>query len=433
MLVPTRRFALALAATLTLGGCLSNGGGGDPSATATSSSTGGGPSGSVGTPAPVNLPPPSGSPSPSPSPAGTPNIVRVGPSQTLKTLGAAAATAKDGDTIEVDGGNYRGDETVFLQRRLTIRGVSGRAVFDGAGGACGQKGILVLRGEDHTVENLELSNCSVPDANGAGIRHETGKLTVKNVVFRNNQEGVLTGNNSGLGPTDPRLSLEVYDSVFAGNGDGVGFAHNIYVGQIDSFISMGNYFTLGKKGHLLKTRAAKNYILYNRITDEGGQASYEVDMPNGGESYVIGNLIEQSALNSNNTIVAYGMEGLVWSKNELYLAHNTIINHTPANCTYVRAAAGSAARLVNNIWVGSCALALGGSAEQSGNVTVAESEFVNPAGFDYRLKSGSSFARSVGSPGSANGVSLAPLSEYRHTASRVAINPGTPLSPGAFQ
>lgn len=429
----TRQFAIAIATTFALGGCLSDK---SPDSTAGPSS---GSNASVGAPAPVATPAPVPAPAPagSPAPAGTPtptgDVVKVGPTRALKTLGATAAVAKDTDVIEIDAGSYRGDETYFLQRRLTIRGVGGRAVFDGSGGACGQKAILVLHGEDMTLENLELSNCSVIDMNGAGIRHETGRLLVRNVVFRNNQEGILTGNNAGLGPTDARLSLEIYDSVFAGNGDGVGFAHNIYVGQIDAFRVEGSYFTVGKEGHLVKSRAAKNHILYNRITDETGRASYEVDLPNGGESYLIGNLIEQSAASPNFTIVSYGMEGLIWPKNELHMAHNTVVNHVPGSCTFVRTQSASTARLVNNLWVGGCGFAFGGTAEQIGSVTAAESEFANPAGFDYRLKPGSTLARTAASAGSVNGQSLVPAFEYRHTATRVGLTLPTQFNPGAFQ
>jgi hypothetical protein len=53
-------------------------------------------------------------------------------------------------------------------------------------------------------------------------------------------------------------------------------------------------------GHLLKSRALINYILYNRLSDElTGTSSYELDLPSGGTSYVIGNVIEQGP-NSQN-------------------------------------------------------------------------------------------------------------------------------------
>src|SRR6185437_5874592 len=52
------------------------------------------------------------------------------------------------------------------------------------------------------------------------------------------------------------------------------------------------------------------FILYNRLSDEAtGTSSYQIDIPNGGLSYVIGNVIEQGPLNDNSTFIAYLEEG----------------------------------------------------------------------------------------------------------------------------
>jgi hypothetical protein len=60
-------------------------------------------------------------------------------------------------------------------------------------------------------------------------------------------------------------------------------------------------------GHLLKSRAYTTFVLYNRLSDEmGGTGSYELDLPNAGTAYVIGNVIEQSAASQNPNIVSYG-------------------------------------------------------------------------------------------------------------------------------
>jgi hypothetical protein len=82
----------------------------------------------------------------------------------------------------------------------------------------------------------------------------------------------------------------------------------------------GSYFHHADVGHLLKSRAARSHILYNRLTDEtGGRASYELEFPNGGLAYVVGNVIEQAATTENETIISFGAEGyrprneLIWS------------------------------------------------------------------------------------------------------------------------
>ena len=49
------------------------------------------------------------------------------------------------------------------------------------------KAIWVIKGTRVVVEGIEFTGASVPDLNGAGIRHEGGKLTVRNCVFDGNQ------------------------------------------------------------------------------------------------------------------------------------------------------------------------------------------------------------------------------------------------------
>lgn len=345
----------------------------------------------------------------------------------MKTIAAAAAIAKDGDVVEIDAGDYRGDVAVWSQKNLTIRGVGGRPRLDAYGTSAEGKAIFVVRGDNVEIQNLHFTNARVPDLNGAGIRHETGKLVVRDSLFIDNEEGILTGNNTAL-------TLEVYGSEFSGNGAGDGFSHNIYVGQIGKFVVSGSYFHKANIGHLVKTRARESHILYNRITDESdGTASYEVDFPNGGLVYLVGNLIEQSAGSPNSTIVSYGAEGMIWGANELYAAHNTIVNDKlgSSGTLFIRSPAGSTARLVNNLFVGPGSLSLGGTATQSGNQTVSASEFVNPTPFDYRLRAGSGIAASGVEAGSVNRVSLAPTLEYVHPRQTQSIT--NRRTPGAFQ
>src|SRR5690606_39210976 len=81
-----------------------------------------------------------------------PAILRVGPSGPLRTIAEAARLARDGDTVEVQAGEYRGDVAVWTQKHLTIRSVGGRAVLIADGRSAEGKGIWVVRGADVTVE-----------------------------------------------------------------------------------------------------------------------------------------------------------------------------------------------------------------------------------------------------------------------------------------
>ena len=46
------------------------------------------------------------------------------------------------------------------------------------------------------------------------------------------------------------------------------------------------------------------------MDENEGTSSYAIDAPNGGLTYVIGNLIQQGLNTDNSIVVAYGAEGL---------------------------------------------------------------------------------------------------------------------------
>ena len=50
----------------------------------------------------------------------------------------------------------------------------------------------MVRGGAITIENIEFTGARVPDKNGAGIRFEQGQLEVRDCIFENNQNGILT-------------------------------------------------------------------------------------------------------------------------------------------------------------------------------------------------------------------------------------------------
>jgi len=59
----------------------------------------------------------------------------------------------------------------------------------------------------------------------------------------------------------------------------------------------------------VKTRSRYVYILYNRISGEDGTDSYEIDIPNGGRAYIIGNVIQQGPNSPNRSLIEFGAEG----------------------------------------------------------------------------------------------------------------------------
>lgn len=337
-----------------------------------------------------------------------PTTLRVGPARLIKTIAAASRLARDGDTIEVDAGEYEGDVAVWTQDGLVLKAVDGRARLVANGQAAENKSIWVVRAERVMVQGFDFSGARVPDGNGAGIRLESGSLEVRDCRFTGNENGILTGNN-------PRIRLDIDSSEFGFNGAGDGFSHNLYAGAIASLSVIGSYFHHARTGHLLKSRAAVNRLRYNRLTDESdGQASYELDLPNGGLAFVIGNIIQQSPSTENSTLIAYGEEGFRWPRNELYLVNNTLVDRLPSSGAFLRVAQGQV-RVVaaNNLLVGAGRFDVPALSVVRNNALVSVAEFVDPSGGDYRLKRRSRLSGRAIDIGRIDGEPLMPEGEFR--------------------
>ena len=354
-------------------------------------------------------------------------VLHVGPERELRHPSAAARIARDGDIIEIDAGLYEGDTAVWRQNRLTIRGRGGRAHLRARGAHAEGKAIWVIKGNDTTIEGVEFSGAKVPDHNGAGIRLEGAGLTVRDCYFHDNENGILSGAN-------PASDIVVEHSEFARNGVGDGYTHNLYIGHARSFTLRFSYVHRALVGHNVKSRARSNYITYNRIMDESdGRSSYAIDLPNGGLAFVIGNVIQQGPATENPTIISYGAEGLQHPLNELYFVSNTVVNDRPAGSRFIFVRAGTdVAWIVNNVFSGRGDV-LSGLAELRDNAAVAKSVFVDPAGFDYRLKAGTTPIGGGVDPGNAHGVELCPSAEYLHKAGKRPRSCSARLDLGAFE
>ncbi|CUR55934.1 putative Parallel beta-helix repeat [metagenome] len=309
----------------------------------------------------------------------TPRVLKVGPGRALETPSAAAALARSGDTIEIDAATYAGDTATWSQDDLTIRGVGGRPRLDAAGQNAQGKGIWVIAGDRTKVVNIEFTGASVPDGNGAGIRQEGTDLRIRRCVFHDNENGILAGANAA---SDIRISR----SRFFRNGRGDGFTHNIYIGAVRSFTLTGSSVTTARVGHEVKSRALRNTIRANRILDKRASASYSIDLPNGGDSVIAGNVIEQGPRSQNPAVISYGAEGLTNPSHRLWVVNNTLVNHRESG-TYVALAAGTNAHLWNNLLVGPGDL-VDRTAERTTNRRV-RSGFVDPSRYRFRLTQGS--------------------------------------------
>ncbi|HUU32067.1 MAG TPA: right-handed parallel beta-helix repeat-containing protein [Phycisphaerae bacterium] len=349
--------------------------------------------------------------------AASADTLKVGPNQKYAKPSEAFKAAKDGDLVEIDSaGAYDGDVATITANSLTIRGVGPQRVKLPANGRdAGGKAIWVIRGNDATVENIEFSGARVPDRNGAGIRPEGQNLTVRNCRFYDCENGILGGAGEIL----------IEHCAFEHCGPVPDPAtHSLYIGQAcTKLVFRYNYSTDVIQGHLLKTRAKESWILYNRLTDENGTGSAVADFPNGGLVVVVGNIMHKGPRAQNTRVIAYGMEGIKHQRNALYVVNNTLVyqNHRTTSC-FVRVEKtpeGFRPVILNNVCVGPIPLSNSDHIEAAGNLllrSVAEAGFVDPDGFDYRLKAGSPCIDKAAPLGKVDGLDLMPKFQYVHPA-----------------
>lgn len=356
----------------------------------------------------------------------------VGATAPVTTLAEAVRRAQDGDTILVQPGEYRGDVALIHQKRLTIRGIGQRAVFIADGKHVQGKAILVVRDGDIVIENLEFRGARVPDGNGAGVRFEKGRLTLRRCAFFDNEMGVLTANFG-----DAELTIEDSEFAQAPQVDSP-LPHLLYVGRIAALKVSGSRFHQGHVGHLIKSRARRTELAYNLIVDgNSGRASYEVDLPNGGDALLVGNVIGQSATSENLVVVAYGAEGNAWPQGRLRLAHNTLISEGTRPASFLRVWSerlpqGTPVMAVNNLSVGPGSFTLGVPGDFAGNfaATAAMLEAVDT--LDFALAHGSPL-RGRGVDVAAFGGDLVPRAEFKLPLGTRALTAPPRWSPGAFQ
>ncbi|GIU79434.1 MAG: hypothetical protein KatS3mg005_2672 [Bryobacteraceae bacterium] len=363
------------------------------------------------------------------APAAAAAVRSVGPGQPYAKPCQAFAAAQDGDVIEIDAsGYYDGDVCVIYRNNLTIRGVNGRARIDAAGKYAQGKGIWVVAGDNTVVENIEFSGAKVPDRNGAGIRLDSGNLTVRNCVFHHNETGILGGFYG-------RVLIE--HSEFYDNGYGDGQSHNIYLNAgVAEFTLRYSASRRAIVGHLVKSRAAKNFILYNRLTQETGTGSYEIDLPNGGQAYVIGNIVQQGDTTQNRGMLTFGLEGLrTNAPNELYVVNNTFVSTRAAGATFLQISSSFTTPAVvrNNIFSGSGIISTQSNAQMAGNVTSGGMGFLNPAQYDYRISNLSAALNAGVEPGLAGGFSLRPAMQYKDPLCAVPRYDVGPIDAGAYE
>jgi hypothetical protein len=206
----------------------------------------------------------------------------------------------------------------------------------------------------------------------------------------------------------------------------------MYINHVKDFTLKFSWTHDAKVGHNVKSRAYATYIMYNRITDEnGGNTSYEIDIPNGGAAFVKGNIIEQGPNTGNSVILSYAEEGASNPNSTLYVINNSFLNDKGSG-TFVRNSASSAAVITNNIFVGGGTVVSGGS-RMTTNLIGVDPRFRNRAAYDLHLNAGSPAIDTGVDPGMLGDVYLTPLWEYVHPASSQARAQHGAIDIGAFE
>ena len=357
----------------------------------------------------------------------------VGPAGAPMSMTDALRKAHDGDTIELMPGDYRGG-VVIENRKLTIRGMGKRPVVDGEGKASSAKALWLVRGGEVTIENLAFRGARSTDGEGAGVRMEGGRLTLRLCQFHDNEFGVLATSVEGA-----ELTIENSEFGLAPKVVG-GLHHLLNVGRIAKLSISGSRFQQGFEGHLIKTRARENLITYNFIHDgQRGGASYEIDIAAGGLATVIGNVIGQGADSQNPVVVAYGTEGPGWDKNQLLMAHNTLINYawTPAwflRVLHDRMREPIEVVAINNLIVGTGLFWLGATGHFEGNRPATRGMLRDAETYAFELEPDSMWRHSGVDPRHVKGHDLSPKAEFEWPVGvRVLPSDRQRWAPGAYQ
>ena len=244
----------------------------------------------------------------------------VGKGRAYAAPSEAIAAARDGDTVQIDAGEYY-DCAVVAANNLTIEGIGPKASAVLTDKVCGGKALLITNGRNITIRNLTLQRARVADRNGAGIRAQGGNLTIDHVKFINNEDGIL-------GADSPDANIVIRNSAFLYNGVcAAQCAHGIYINHIASLTIENSKFFGTKQGHHVKFRGRRLVVTGCDFADgPEGTSSYSIEAPNGGSVIVRNNHFEKGPKSENHTgAVVIGMEGVTQPTPEITVENNSFV------------------------------------------------------------------------------------------------------------
>jgi hypothetical protein len=270
----------------------------------------------------------------------------VGPTRVLKVPSQAATVAANGDVVRIDPGTYA-DCAIWTASHLVIEATGPGVLI--AGKSCDEKGIFITLGADITVRGITFADATVVPHNGAGIRAAGDNLTVEHSRFLNNENGILAGGGRNS-------VLRIADSEFVGNGACIeACAHGVYAGAPIYLLDIERCVFLDTKiAHHIKSRARNTVVRDSRIEDgPDGTASYLIDIPDGGNALIQGNVMQKGP-HSNNPSVAISIgEGSAHNPTAVLIVRDNVFHSAvPARTAFVRDGTSSPVALVDNTITG---------------------------------------------------------------------------------
>src|SRR4051794_16363283 len=272
-------------------------------------------------------------------------ILTVGSGMQYTTIASAIAASQNGDTIQVQAGTYRND-FANITKDINLVGVGGMVHLVADTTIPNGKAIF-LTNANVSIDHFEFSGAAVPDKNGAGIKYETGNLTIANSYFHHNQMGILTGN-----PTNGTLTIDHSEFAYNGVGTSPHIGHDIYVGAVGTFSLTNSYIHDDNIGHEVKSRAFTTTIANNRILSNSSSDSYEIDLPNGGVANITNNIIQKGLNSQNTTMVIFGEEGSLHPSSSLSISNNLFVNQKSANAIGINNYTANVAQISDNQFYG---------------------------------------------------------------------------------
>ena len=158
------------------------------------------------------------------------------------------------------------------------------------------------------------------------------------------------------------------------------------------------------------------------------------NIPNGGLSYVMGNVLQQNQHTDNWALLRYGAERDRNPQQQLYAINNTLVNDRGSG-RFISINDDTRAYIVNNAYLGNGDFLEGASADDllSHNLKLEDHEIISRGKYNYNLRGNSRAINSGIVPRPNNSGTLVPTLQYVHPLAKERRDDDGKLDVGAFE